>query len=774
MSLSVIAFVMSIFLYISASVVIWNITGEKIGFIQKKSKLICTVGFLISALLFIIDIVIARDVCGYLTFADMMIFAAAGLMEKKRVEKYRKIFNFSIRLVVICTALELFVFNINALHLISGQYEAKELDISSAELQNFDLGSRTNESGGNSVIEFKGINVPVGTIRFDVVSDKKSKVELSVDISDDTNSASYRWGAAKANVIKDNLRSHTVPCNFSGKVHDLRISFNTDDDEKVILSKITINTPVMLHFSIIRFIIMIGAGFIVYSLISPEIFYRKYSEVQKSAEIAAKVFTVLLVLLSLFVTNMARYKESDHSISKDFGSTWGNQITMELVESFENGRVDIMTDMNEKLLELENPYDWSQRNDEVGSYPWDHLLYNGKYYSYYGIAPVLTVFLPYHKLTGYYFPSCWAVFLFGAFGIIFLTKFWLSLAEKFFKNTYASLILGGLVIMQLSTGIILCNISPLFYEIAQSSGFLCTVAGAYFLMSSNVIGEGKIIRWRVAVSGIWLSLGVLCRPTIAVYCMAAMILLFAGFRKNNYLSDKKQGFSYLACALVPYIVIGSVQIWYNYARFGNPFDFGIQYSLTINDFTASQYHTHFAAVGFWGFLFQLPVFTETFPFFRAERIQLFTPQGYYFVATGAALGLIWKALPVAAYGKALHAYRYSQDKNKFLYSVIIAVVCLICPFAVIFSIWESGFSARYSVDFAWQMITGAMIICFIIHNSCRENTKIHLNKLLVASVGLSVVMNTAQLWSYINPAEQFSTEWQAKALSFARLFEFWI
>ena len=688
--------------------------------------------------------------------------------------KQNKIFKFSFRLVIICLALEIFVFNINSAHLLFGKYDEKVLDISSAELQNFDSASGTNENGGNSVIEFKGINMPVGTICFEAQSDKKSVVEFSVDMSDDTNSAGYRWGAAKAKVIKDNTRSRTVPCNFSGNVHDLRISFNTDDDETVVLSSIRINTPIRFHFSVIRFIIMIGAGFIVYSLVSPDIFFRKYSEVQNKAELAAKIFTVFMVLLSLFVTNMARYKDSDHSIAKDFGSTWGNQITMELVDSFENGRVDIMTDMNEKLLELENPYDWSQRTDEVGSYPWDHLLYNGKYYSYYGIAPVLTLFLPYHKLTGYYFPSCWAVFLFGAFGIIFLTKFWLSLAEKFFKNTYASLILAGLVIMQLSSGIILCNFSPLFYEIAQSSGFLCTVAGAYFLMSSNVLGEGKVVRWRVAVSGIWLSLGVLCRPTIAVYCMTAMILLFAGFRKINYLSDKKQGYTYLACALVPYIVIGSVQMWYNYARFGNPLDFGIQYSLTINDFTSSQYHTHFAAAGFWGFLFQPPVFTETFPFFRADRIQLFTPQGYYFVATGAALGLIWKALPVAAYGKALHAYRYSQDKNKLLYAVIIAAVCIICPFAVIFSIWESGFAARYCVDFVWEMITGAMIICFIIHNNCRENTKIHLNKMLIFSMGVSVVMNMAQLWSYITPPEQFSVEWQAKALSFARLFEFWI
>ena len=45
------------------------------------------------------------------------------------------------------------------------------------------------------------------------------------------------------------------------------------------------------------------------------------------------------------------------------------------------------------------------------NYSWDHVYFDGKYYSYYGIAPVVLLFLPYHKLTGYYFPDSLAVLL---------------------------------------------------------------------------------------------------------------------------------------------------------------------------------------------------------------------------------------------------------------------------------------------------------------------------------------------------------------------------
>jgi hypothetical protein len=284
---------------------------------------------------------------------------------------------------------------------------------------------------------------------------------------------------------------------------------------------------------------MFSTAFAVYALVSPKMLYRRYSDVERTVNVTMKAITAVLIFAALFLTNMGRYRDENHSIGKDFSLTSGNQITKEIVDSFENGRTDMMTDMNEALLALDNPYDWSQR-DDIGSYPWDHLLFEGKYYSYYGIAPVISLFWPYYKITGYYFPSSWAVWLFGVFGIVFLTKFYISFIDKFFRKTYASLVLVGFVMMQLSSGVFFCFFAANFYEIAQASGFLWVAAGAYFLMSSNVIGDGKISNLRVAASAFCLSMGVLSRPTIAIYCIAALFFIFAGFMKKRSLYDKKQ------------------------------------------------------------------------------------------------------------------------------------------------------------------------------------------------------------------------------------------
>ncbi|MBO4878519.1 MAG: hypothetical protein J5501_10965 [Ruminococcus sp.] len=720
-------------------------------------------------------------------------------MEKK--EKFRKRFGdrtdiaaFLIRSCLGVLLVEFGLFNMNSLHLL-GDYPQKTLSISSAYTENIvssSSGASMNYDAGSCVIEYNGPGVPVGTLTLPFTSDKKSFVHVSIDIKDATQSGSYRYGVASADIITGNERSMTIPCNFSGDVSALRISFSADSGERIELGDIIINKPIGIHFSLIRFLIMFLGCFFIYALSSDKLLRRKYELRKKSVKAIAWGFTGCLIILSLFLTNMSRYRDPNHSIAKDLKSSYGNQISQEIVDAFEAGRVDLNTPINTKLTALDNPYDWSQRTDEIGSYPWDHLLFEGKYYSYYGIAPVLTLFLPYHKITGYYFPSSWAVWLYGVFGIIFLTLMYLSFADKFFTKINASLVLIGFAIVQMSSGIFFNYYYANFYEIAQASGFFWTVAGAYFMVSSNVIGDGKISKIRLALSTSCLSMAVLCRPTLAVYCVAALLFIYAGFRKlrgekgsapkkaaKDKKDEKKEKASgkgyvpYFLCAILPFVLIGSIQVWYNWVRFGNPLDFGIQYSLTINDFINAQYHTHFALLGIYSYILCYPEFSEHFPFMLAGGAKTFNANGYYFIATGAALGLLWRALPLTAYAHTCRAYRVSDNKNKKLYSILLAAVCIVCPFIIIFSIWESGYCTRYCCDFAWEMILGSLIIMFVLWSRCKENTQRHINTLMIIAGIVSLIMNFVQIYTYSSPDTNFSTEWYSNVLTFGRLFEFW-
>ena len=72
-----------------------------------------------------------------------------------------------------------------------------------------------------------------------------------------------------------------------------------------------------------------------------------------------------------------------------------------LTHAFANGTLYLDGDVDERLLSAENPYDRAERKDlGIGSYRWDYAYYDGKIYVYFGVAPVILMYLPYYLITG--------------------------------------------------------------------------------------------------------------------------------------------------------------------------------------------------------------------------------------------------------------------------------------------------------------------------------------------------------------------------------------
>lgn len=85
-------------------------------------------------------------------------------------------------------------------------------------------------------------------------------------------------------------------------------------------------------------------------------------------------------------------------------------------------------------------------------------------------------------------------------------------------------------------------------------------------------------------------------------------------------SSKKQALVSLASAAVPYIIVAALLMYYNYARFGSPFDFGANYNLTTNDMTHRGFHLDRLPFGLFMYLFQTPEFVGRAPFMTATSI----------------------------------------------------------------------------------------------------------------------------------------------------------
>lgn len=671
-------------------------------------------------------------------------------------------------LFVIVTSVNLCVMNFTPINRLLGGYEEQKLDLSRADGANITY----NDDGtitlgeGYAELEFTGIDARVGSIGFDIdFGDSKKGGKVCADFADATSSY-YRKNLTRLTIGKN--FDNVMVCNFSGDVSRLRFEISLDDYQSATLKGITLNQSISpMHIAEIVglwFLVALGLTILIYMIANPVGARKKFSEnrvgcarVAAFITAAAMVFTVCLT-----VTNVMKGWSNTYY---SFTSQEGNQISKELVDAFEHHQVNLLEEPSEDLLKLDDPYEYVKRDAEVGSgnFLWDHCFYNGKYYSYYGIGPVLALFLPYHLITGYYFPSGWATLMFSLIGILFLTKIYLAVIEKKFRDLPTNTVTAGLITLQLSSGIMFSAARPLFYELAIASGFMCVAIGAYLLMTSNILWDGKISYVRLGFASFFLGYAVLCRPTLAVYCIAALFFFAGGLKKALDGLEKRQKtrtfFKYAAVALVPLGIIALGQMTYNYLRFDNPLDFGIQYSLTINDFTRAEFHWKYVLINMYAYLFNMPHFTPRKFTYLASSAERFGINGYTFFDDAGknlvSVGIIYRALPMFAYlfsGKALQRV---EKKKRVLPILLIGVTCILMPLAIIFSSWESGYAVRYNADFSWQMVIGALVIAFTLYKSIKsESTKKLVDLIFTFSTVVCVYVNIAQLIAFtsVEPA----------------------
>lgn len=671
-------------------------------------------------------------------------------------------------LFVIVTSVNLCVMNFTPINRLLGGYEEQKLDLSRADGANITY----NDDGtitlgeGYAELEFTGIDARVGSIGFDIdFGDSKKGGKVCADFADATSSY-YRKNLTRLTIGKN--FDNVMVCNFSGDVSRLRFEISLDDYQSATLKGITLNQSISpMHIAEIVglwFLVALGLTILIYMIANPVGARKKFSEnrvgcarVAAFITAAAMVFTVCLT-----VTNVMKGWPNTYY---SFTSQEGNQISKELVDAFEHHQVNLLEEPSEDLLKLDDPYEYVKRDAEVGSgnFLWDHCFYNGKYYSYYGIGPVLALFLPYHLITGYYFPSGWATLMFSLIGILFLTKIYLAVIEKKFRDLPTNTVTAGLITLQLSSGIMFSAARPLFYELAIASGFMCVAIGAYLLMTSNILWDGKISYVRLGFASFFLGYAVLCRPTLAVYCIAALFFFAGGLKKALDGLEKRQKtrtfFKYAAVALVPLGIIALGQMTYNYLRFDNPLDFGIQYSLTINDFTHAEFHWKYVLINMYAYLFNMPHFTPRKFTYLASSAERFGINGYTFFDDAGknlvSVGIIYRALPMFAYlfsGKALQRV---EKKKRVLPILLIGVTCILMPLAIIFSSWESGYAVRYNADFSWQMVIGALVVAFTLYKSIKsESTKKLVDLIFTFSTVVCVYVNIAQLIAFtsVEPA----------------------
>ena len=365
-----------------------------------------------------------------------------------------------------------------------------------------------------------------------------------------------------------------------------------------------------------------------------------------------------------------------------------------LTDAFLAGQTSLLVQPSAELLALPDPYD-PVANARLRLH--DASLYHGKCYLYFGPTPAIVLFLPYKVLTGSHLPSRIAVALFcaGGFACSCALFFLLAKREKWDCPPW----LGSAAVLSLGTapGLAFLLTRPSFYEVAIGAGYCFVMAG--FLLTAHSLGQNSPRTASLVAAGLCFGLAAGCRPNFALLAILMVVLVMWRIR-----SHKTRVLAFLG----PVVLCGVLLAAYNYARFQNPFEFGVRYILAGGVETHSSYVALAKFVpGVYYLVFSPPWIGLHYPFVGPnDSLSAFAslPKGFY---VGPAIGLLWVA-PIALLGLMTPLVWRDRRIKDFVklastrFTIAALYVSALGIIAVFASLgWIAG---RYLVDFAPELV----------------------------------------------------------------------
>lgn len=366
-----------------------------------------------------------------------------------------------------------------------------------------------------------------------------------------------------------------------------------------------------------------------------------------------------------------------------------------ITEAFLAGQLHFLYEVDERLLAMENPYDMAERNYQGIDYYWDHALYNGRYYMYFGVAPVLMLFLPFRVITGQPLTGYHGTQVFAAIYIAGIFMLLRMLGKKYFPK------------MSLSLYLLLCAATvyftlwyavaaPALYCMAIVSAMACAIWSVYFYVKAVFFCEKE--NAAIACAALGALLGALefgCRPTVGLSNLVVLPLIVQ-FLKKRGISARL--LLKMLLAALPYVLVAAGLMWYNHARFGNPFEFGQTYQLTVTDQTAyagSMLDRFDLRITLRDMYFYL--FNNMLSLPELEPFPLIGP-----FVTFPLLPVSFLLLLFAGSRKQLY------QSNLLAFGVfLLASVAVIMVFDIL---WAPLPEPRYRLDFSWLLGIGAFIL----------------------------------------------------------------
>jgi hypothetical protein len=273
-----------------------------------------------------------------------------------------------------------------------------------------------------------------------------------------------------------------------------------------------------------------------------------------------------LVLAVLLVLAVYAFFAGDGRFDFRRLGTWQESNYASLAQGFFRGQLNLERWVNPKLIALPYPYDPKSR--EGIHYEWDTSYLNGKYYLYSSPLPAILGYMPLRILRRGYPPDSFVALFFCAWAFLASAAFTRRALTGRALNIPLPL---WLLFIGLGNVTAFVLVTVHMYEIAIVCGMAMTAMWALTLLRYNESPTPGRAVWL----SLWLALSIAARPNLGV------LLFVTAFAIKR---SRKTILAFLA----PLAIVAMAMLWYNAARFGDPFEFGIRYQLTHVDMTGQK------------------------------------------------------------------------------------------------------------------------------------------------------------------------------------------
>lgn len=673
----------------------------------------------------------------------------------------RKIDKKLLYIFIACLLLEIFVFNINFYRVLNrNRYERKSFTVDQMETTGFEVTGNiltyVKDYGEEPSITIKNIGTEVGTFYLDMYLPNEKYLAYTLYYTDEANR--YLMRNFSREYVPEAEWTKWVTCHFSGKTEELKVVFDLNEDlYQMAIDACVVNEPVKFHFSILRFCLIFLTAAGLYLIRNYEYFREPLK--RRSQLLLLCVFTAgtLLILWNLYAHSVEKVQ-----LAEETGDMYSQLLTDALLE----GQVELDVQLSDKLLTLDNPYDYTEREAKGliwnEDYITDSAYYQANYYVYFGVIPALLFFVPFKWATGMYlstgFVTC---LLFGVY-LIFLNMILIKSIKKILPDTPFGLYIPGMLLLDAGS-VAFCFVSRAkIHEVVYGAGLAFSAVGLYLLIS--VFWSEKKNYIQIFFGGLFLAMAVGCRPPAVLYSFLLLPYLTERVLKKE-IKESTGGFIALA---VPYILVAAGLMWYNYVRFGSVFDFGQNYQLTVTDMAKDSYKLETLPLVLWFGMFQPLSFIAQFPFVLSGGME--NDFAGYFYNAGDVIP-IFSSVPLL-YSLFFPVFwrKWKKDHGKFA-TVMIGTVTGIGWIMAILIFVSAGVHIRYTAEAVPLFMVSAVLLCCNYIRDQRETIRKNLITVFFVLTLFSVLTGFLsgivgkQNWIFIqHPEFYFSVE---------RIFSFW-